>query len=107
MFLLMIKNLLLHHQRGWMLSNRRIIMIDPNQIRNNLEEVVAQWEKRGLKVDIAKLREMEEVRKELQVKTQHLQSQRNAISKAIGHAKAKKEDASSLMAEVEKATKDL
>jgi seryl-tRNA synthetase len=82
-------------------------MIDPNVLRTKLDEVVKHWEHRGLKVDVEKLQSLEEVRKELQVKTQQLQSQRNALSKAIGQAKAKKEDASALMAEVEKVTKDL
>jgi seryl-tRNA synthetase len=50
---------------------------------------------------------MEESRKALQMKTQHLQSQRNALSKAIGHAKAKKEDPSELMKEVEGVTQEL
>jgi seryl-tRNA synthetase len=41
--------------------------------------------------------ELEEQRKTLQVKTQELQSQRNASAKAIGQAKAKGEDAQPLL----------
>jgi len=76
-------------------------MIDPNLLRTQLEVVVANLAKRGNTLDTAKFKAMEESRKALQMKTQQLQSQRNAISKAIGQAKAKKEDASHLMQEVE------
>jgi len=82
-------------------------MIDPNLLRTQLHEIVAHWQHRGLSVDIAKLQSLEATRKDLQVKTQELQNQRNTLSKAIGQAKAKKEDASALMAEVEKATASL
>jgi len=82
-------------------------MIDPNLLRTQLEEVVANLAKRGNQLDTAKFKAMEESRKTLQMKTQQLQSQRNAISKAIGYAKAKKEDASHLMKEVEGVTAEL
>lgn len=82
-------------------------MIDPNLLRTQLEVVVANLAKRGNVLDTAKFKAMEESRKSLQMKTQQLQSQRNAISKAIGQAKAKKEDASHLMKEVEGVTAEL
>src|SRR5690606_3374209 len=43
---------------------------------------------------------LEADRKRIQVRTQELQSLRNSRSKAIGHAKAKGEDVSAIMAEV-------
>ncbi|MGE3317780.1 MAG: serine--tRNA ligase [Candidatus Berkiella sp.] len=76
-------------------------MIDPNLLRTQLEEVVANLAKRGTVLDTAKFKDMEGKRKSLQMKMQELQSKRNSISKAIGQAKAKKEDASGLMKEVE------
>ncbi len=82
-------------------------MIDPNLLRTQLETVVANLAKRGTVLDIDKFKKMEESRKSLQMKTQQLQSQRNAISKAIGQAKAKKEDASQLMKEVEGVSAEL
>lgn len=82
-------------------------MIDPNLLRTQLEQVVANLAKRGNDLDTAKFKAMEESRKSLQMKTQQLQSQRNAISKAIGQAKAKKEDATHLMKEVEGVTTEL
>ncbi|MBS0288257.1 MAG: serine--tRNA ligase [Proteobacteria bacterium] len=84
-------------------------MIDPNLIRNNLELVVANLAKRGVHVDIEKLRKLEDNRKELQVKTQELQSKRNTLSKEIGQAKAKKneQEANLLLEQVEKVAVDL
>ena len=46
------------------------------------------------------LSELEATRKEIQVKTQDLQSQRNTRSKSIGQAKARGEDIQPLLAEV-------
>ncbi len=84
-------------------------MIDPNVLRTQLEEVVANLAKRGVKVDIEKLRSLEEQRKEYQVKTQDLQSQRNTLSKEIGQTKAKKneQEANLLLEQVEKVAVDL
>ncbi len=84
-------------------------MIDPNVVRNNLEQVVSNLAKRGVKVDGEKLRSLEEQRKELQVKTQTLQSRRNTLSKEIGQAKAKKneQEATLLLEQVEKVAVDL
>ncbi|MCS5711661.1 serine--tRNA ligase [Candidatus Berkiella aquae] len=82
-------------------------MIDPNLLRTKLEDVVANLAKRGTTLDVAKFTSLEESRKSLQMKTQQLQSQRNALSKAIGQAKAKKEDTTALMQEVEGVTTEL
>lgn len=84
-------------------------MIDPNALRNNLEQVVANLAKRGFKVDIERLRDLEEKRKEFQVKMQQLQNRRNTLSKEIGQAKAKKneQEAKILLEEVEKVAVDL
>jgi len=82
-------------------------MIDPNVLRNHLEAVVKNLQNRGMTVDVDKMRALEEARKELQVKTQQLQNQRNTYSKTIGQAKAKKEDVADLLKEVEKVTAEL
>ncbi|HDR1006087.1 TPA: serine--tRNA ligase [Pasteurella multocida] len=77
-------------------------MIDPNLLRNNLEEVAEKLKvKRNFVLDVALLRELEEQRKSLQVKTESLQAERNARSKNIGQAKARGEDISALLNEVE------
>ncbi|HDR1313903.1 serine--tRNA ligase [Pasteurella multocida] len=77
-------------------------MIDPNLLRNNLEEVAEKLKvKRNFVLDVALLSELEEQRKSLQVKTESLQAERNARSKNIGQAKARGEDISALLNEVE------
>ena len=77
-------------------------MIDPNLLRNNLAEVAQKLkEKRNFDLDVVHLAKLEEHRKVLQVKTETLQAERNARSKAIGAAKARGEDIAPLMAEVE------
>ena len=57
--------------------------------------------KRGFTLDVANITQLEEQRKALQVKTETLQAERNARSKAIGAAKARGEDIAPLLAEVD------
>ena len=58
-------------------------MIDPNLLRNNLAEVAEKLKvKRNFILDTEKLTALEEQRKDLQVKTETLQAERNARSKA-------------------------
>ena len=77
-------------------------MIDPNLLRNNLAEVAEKLKiKRGFTLDVANITQLEEQRKALQVKTETLQAERNARSKAIGAAKARGEDIAPLVAEVD------
>lgn len=77
-------------------------MIDPNLLRNNLSEVAEKLKvRRGFILDVEQFSQLEEQRKTLQVKTETLQAERNARSKAIGAAKARGEDISSLLAEVD------
>ena len=77
-------------------------MIDPNLLRNNLAEVAEKLKiKRGFTLDVAKITQLEEQRKALQVKTETLQAERNARSKVIGAAKARGEDIVPLLAEVD------
>ncbi|CDF99344.1 serine--tRNA ligase [Avibacterium paragallinarum] len=77
-------------------------MIDPNLLRNNLAEVAEKLKiRRGFELDAARISELEEQRKALQVKTETLQAERNTRSKAIGAAKARGEDIAPLLAEVD------
>ena len=77
-------------------------MIDPNLLRNNLAEVAEKLKiKRGFILDVDNITQLEEKRKALQVKTETLQAERNARSKAIGAAKARGEDIAPLLAEVD------
>ncbi|MCW9718406.1 serine--tRNA ligase [Avibacterium sp. 21-599] len=77
-------------------------MIDANLLRNNLAEVAEKLKlRRSFELDVARITELEEQRKALQVKTETLQAERNARSKAIGAAKARGEDIEPLLAEVD------
>jgi seryl-tRNA synthetase len=77
-------------------------MLDPNRIRKELEETAESLLSRGFQLDVAGLRELEAKRKDIQIRTQELQQQRNTRSKAIGKGKADGEDITSLLAEVGK-----
>ncbi|MBK8453642.1 MAG: serine--tRNA ligase [Thiofilum sp.] len=76
-------------------------MLDPKRLRNDLEEVAQQLARRGFKLDVARIQELESQRRELQSATQELQNQRTLRSKAIGQAKARGEDIQPLLAEVD------
>src|SRR5215475_12368451 len=75
-------------------------MLDVHLLRNDLAAVVEGLAKRGVTFDAARFESLERERKDLQTRTQELQAKRNALSKAIGAAKGKGEDASALLAEV-------
>ncbi|MBV9576178.1 MAG: serine--tRNA ligase [Gammaproteobacteria bacterium] len=63
-------------------------MLDPKLIRHSMEKVAAHMSQRGFTIDVAKFNALEEQRKELQVKMQELQNERNVRSKEVGIAKA-------------------
>ena len=75
-------------------------MLDPKRLRNDLPGVVAGLARRGFTFDEARFGALETERRELQVRTEELQAQRNRRSKAIGQAKARGEDVAPLLAEV-------
>lgn len=76
-------------------------MLDPKLVRNELEAVAAGLQKRGYQLDVAKIRELEDARKVVQVECENLQQERNTRSKGIGKAKAAGEDIAPLLKEVE------
>ena len=75
-------------------------MLDPQLLRNDIEQVAKALTKRGFKLDIVAIETLEEKRKAIQVKTQQLQQQRNTRSKEIGKAKSQGKDAQALLDEV-------
>lgn len=72
-------------------------MLEPHLLRNDVPAVAAALARRGYTLDVAKLTALENQRKQLQVETQNLQSERNQLAKQIGIAKAKQEDAAALL----------
>ncbi len=75
-------------------------MLDINLFRSDLAAVAAGLAKRGLTLDTARFEALERERKDIQIRTQDLQARRNALSKQIGAAKGRGDDASALLAEV-------
>lgn len=75
-------------------------MLDPHKIRHHLDEVVEKLGQRGFVVDAIRLEKLEASRKQNQVDTQQLQSQRNQNAKAVGKAKAAGEDVTVLLENV-------
>jgi seryl-tRNA synthetase len=75
-------------------------MLDPKLIRSELEQVEAQLGRRGFRLDTAAFAELEGRRREVQARTQSLQSERNTRSKRVGQAKARGEDIQPLLAEM-------
>ncbi len=75
-------------------------MLDSKLLRTDLQAVAEKLKTRGFDVDVARIEALEAQRKELQVKTQDLQAERNSRSKGIGKAKAAGEDIQPLLDEV-------
>ncbi|MEN9680586.1 MAG: hypothetical protein RLZZ627_479 [Pseudomonadota bacterium] len=76
-------------------------MLDPRIVRSELDEVASQLARRGFELDKAAFAELEAKRRDVQARTQTLQSERNSRSKMIGQAKARGEDIAPLLAEVD------
>ncbi len=76
-------------------------MLDNKLLRQDAEALKENLRKRGFELDTQKIGELEEKRKQLQVKVENLQQDRNAKSKNIGKAKASGEDIAPLLKEVE------
>jgi seryl-tRNA synthetase len=72
-------------------------MLDPQLLRNNLTEVVEKLTQRGFVVDQTRLTELEAARKQCQIETEKLQSERKNRSKEIGKAKAAGKDTTELL----------
>lgn len=75
-------------------------MLDIQKFRDNIDDIVQGLAKRSFVFDKEAFLDLENQRKELQIKTEKLQSTRNQYAKNIGIAKSKGEDASKLIEEV-------
>ncbi|NAX18048.1 MULTISPECIES: serine--tRNA ligase [unclassified Vibrio] len=63
-------------------------MLDSKLLRTELDETAAKLARRGFKLDVEIIRQLEEQRKSIQVEVENLQSSRNSISKEIGQKMA-------------------
>jgi len=75
-------------------------MLDAKLFRTDLELLARELGRRGYELDTKAVEGLEARRRDLQIKTQELQSERNTRSKEIGAAKAKGEDIEPLLAQV-------
>jgi len=82
-------------------------MLDPKLVRTDPEKVAQNLKTRNFTLDVAALQALEEKRKRVQTRTEDLQRDRNARSKAIGKAKAQGEDIQSILDSVESLGADL
>jgi seryl-tRNA synthetase len=67
-------------------------VIDIQLLRNSIDAVAARLKTRGYELDVHAFEKLEKHRKDIQTTTEQLQAQRNALSKQIGQAKAKKDE---------------
>jgi len=63
-------------------------MLDPRLLRTDPEAVRANLARRGFSLDVAAFQDIEERRKELQVRVEQSRNGRNVRSKEIGKLKA-------------------
>ena len=82
-------------------------MLDPKLLRNDPAALAKQLGRRGFIFDIDLFTNLENKRRDIQLKTQELQTQRNQISKAVGQAKAKGENVEQLLTKVTQIGTDL
>ena len=75
-------------------------MLDIQLLRTDLDAIARRLADRGFEFPVAEFQSLEGQRKTCQTATQDLQARRNALSKQIGHLKAKGEDTAAVMAEV-------
>jgi len=79
-------------------------VIDPKLLRTDANTVARNLARRGFTLDVAALRALEEKRKPWQVEVDRLRAERNANAKAVGMAKARDEDLTTLIAHGEDLT---
>jgi seryl-tRNA synthetase len=75
-------------------------MLDPKNLRQDLDSVAGNLARRGFKLDRERYLALEAERKELQTRVEGLRQARNERSKAIGRAKAAGADVEALKREV-------
>lgn len=82
-------------------------MIDIQLLRKDIAMVADRLAVRQYQLDVDRFNALEAQRKQLQIHTEELQGQRNALSKQIGLLKAQAEDVTALMQQVARIGEDL
>ncbi len=76
-------------------------MLDPRLLRSDPETIARNLARRGFTLDLARLRELEDRRKSVQVAADGVRATRNTHAKTVGQAKARGQDIAPLLAEGE------
>jgi seryl-tRNA synthetase len=82
-------------------------VIDPKLLRNEPEQVARNLARRGYELDVEALKALEAKRKRWDVEVDRLRAERNANAKAVGIAKSRDEDITTLLARGEELTGQL
>jgi seryl-tRNA synthetase len=84
-------------------------MIDIQLLRNDIDALAKRLATRGYVLDVGSFVALENKRKEIQTRTEQLQSQRNALARQVGQAKQKKDETGAhlLMTQGSQIAKDL
>jgi len=82
-------------------------MLDIKKIRTNEDEVIAGLKKRGITGVVEKMKQIDEERRGLIVKTETLKAKRNEVSKQIPVMKRAGEDVTELLSEMKKVSDDV
>ncbi|HEV7985423.1 MAG TPA: serine--tRNA ligase [Steroidobacteraceae bacterium] len=72
-------------------------MIDPKLLRSAPDEVARNLARRGYRLDVEALQQLEERRKSWQIESDRLRAARNSHAKAVGQARGRGEDIAPLM----------
>ncbi len=75
-------------------------MLDPKNLRENYAKIAEALATRGFVFDLSLFESLESKRKDLQIKTEELQNERNVYSKNIGQMKAHGKDIAPALAQV-------
>jgi seryl-tRNA synthetase len=82
-------------------------MIDPKLLRSAPEEVARVLGRRGYRLDVAALAQLEERRRHWQIETDRLRAARNTHAKGVGQARGRGEDIAPLMHKGEELAREL
>jgi len=94
--------------KGKTKENGGINMLDMKRVRDHFEEVVVGLQNRGVERQVVEeLRDLDEKRRELILKTEQLKQYRNTVTEEISQLKRNKEDASAKIAEMKQVGEDV
>ena len=82
-------------------------MLDSQLLRKDLSQVISRLARRGFVFDESTYNTLESERKQLQIKTESLQADRNKLSKEVGRIKGSGGDASAIVEDVGRLAEEL